>query len=356
MVPSPQRLKRWALRYTRYLAGAAVSAAFVLLFLRKVDFAEVGRTMARANLFYLAPIVGFFMLGYFLEAVRWRHLVRHIANVSTRDAFPRVLVSQTAGLLLPFQLGQVLMVQISAETFQIGRTELFGAEFISRLMDGFVFAVFLAIALATLPIGSGFTGLTVFMLLGTITGFVLVWWITGAHPHFFADSWFPLALRRLHETVLHPLLQGLSSIRDWRQTRDVLLLSVAIWSAQALYFWTVGLALGLHAHLLAYFFLAAAANIGAGIPLAQAGVGFIFLAQQALVAVGEPLNQASAYALSLQALTLAPIIVLGPLAVYSMHLTWRDVIPFGGGHQARPVPDPERYGGADGPRPERHTH
>jgi uncharacterized protein (TIRG00374 family) len=320
----------WLLHGLQYLAGIGVSTLFVLLFLHKVDFSRVGDTLQRAKPLYLAPVAGFFMLSYYLQAVRWRHLVRHIAGVSTRDAFPRVLVSNTAGALLPFQLGQVLMVQVSAEKFRMDRTALFGAEFVSRMMDGLIFAIFLAIALVMLHIGSAFTALTGFMLFGTITGLLLTWWLTRRHPHKLEQSRWPFAawVQRIHDSVWHPLLRGLSSMQDPRQVLDIFVLTLGIWGTEAAFYWMVGLALDVHVNPLAYVFLVSAANIGAGMPLAQAGVGFILLAQLAFVAVGQSRDVATAYALSLQALIVAPIIVLGPLAVWGMHLTWHDVFPW----------------------------
>ena len=302
----------------------------VLLFLHKVHFGEVGRTIQRAKLVYLAPIAALLLLSYLLQSVRWKHLVRHITNVSVRDAFPRVIVSNTANVILPFQLGQLLMVQISAEKFNMDRAELLGAEFISRLMDGLVFAIFLAIALGTLPIGSGFTALAAFMLFGTLTGFALCWWLTSEAAERFqhGHSWAAALVRWLRTRALGPVLPGLASIQAWRQTRDIFLLSLAIWGTEAAFYWMTGLALGVNANPLAYVFLISAANIGAGLPLAQAGVGFILLAQKALEAVGKSPEVATAYALSLQALLAAPIVLLGPIGIYGMHLRWRDVIPW----------------------------
>lgn len=118
--------------------------------------------------------------------------------------------------------------------------------------------------------------------------------------------------------------------------RDLFLISLAIWGTEAAFYGAVGLALDIRVNPITYIFLVATANIGAGIPLTQAGVGFIFLAQRAFVAVGESTELATAYALSLQALIAAPIVVLGPLAIFKMHLGWHDLLPIGKRAQAAP--------------------
>lgn len=324
------RPPHWLVQTLKYLAGVAVTALFAVLIARHVNFDAVWRTMRGANLLWLPAVAGAFLLSYWLQAWRWHHLVRHLKPVSTGAAFPRVLLAHSAGMLLPFQLGQVLMVQISAEKFELDREQLFGAEFVSRLMDGLVFALFLLVGLIRLPIGSAFTALTVFMLVGTSLGFALAFWGSYTHPHVLERSHLPFkrTIVTLHEQVLHPLLQGLGSVRNLDQMRDVFALSLAIWGVEAVFYGFTGRMLSLHAGPVTFVFLVAAANIGGGIPFAQSGAGFVYVAREAFVAVGQRVETATAYALVLQALLILPIVVIAPYAILRLHLGWADVIPW----------------------------
>ncbi len=313
-----------------YVAGAGLTALLIWLLLRRVDFHEVGQALRRADLRYLPPIALLFALRYWLRAVRWRTLVRHIRPVSARDALPRVLLSQSANTVLPFQLGYALMVQIAAEKFRIGRAQLFGAEAIERMMDGLIYALFLALALATLSIGDSFTGLTAFMLFGTFTGFALAWWFTRHPVERLADgaSLPAQLLRRIEAGLLRPFLEGMRAMQHGRQVLDVFLLTLTIWCTEAVFYWLLGLSLGVHTGVLVFFFVVAAAGIGGGIPLVQSGIGLVFLTQQALMTVGVDGSIATAYALELDALLVAPLVLLGPLAAYDMRLSLRDLNPF----------------------------
>ena len=162
----------------RILAGTGVSAGVIWLFLKDVQLGEVANSLKMADPIFVIPMIGIFFLRYWLRALRWSVLVQHLREITPRLALPRVIFAQASNVVLPFQLGYVVMVQISSRKFQLGRRELFGAEIIERIMDGFVFSLMLALALATLTIGSGFTGLTIFMLFGTTTGLSLVWFFT----------------------------------------------------------------------------------------------------------------------------------------------------------------------------------
>ena len=134
----------------RILTGIGISLLMVWLLLRDVDLGDVARTLGHADIRYLVPVALVFLARYWLRAIRWQVLVRHLKEISARDILPRVILAQGANLVLPFSLGYVLMVQITATKFQLGRRELFGAEAIERMMDGLVFALLLALALATL--------------------------------------------------------------------------------------------------------------------------------------------------------------------------------------------------------------
>jgi len=324
LIPAAVRwLVRRFSRLSQLVATLLVSLALLWLTLHTVDFGEVGRTFRHANLLYLAPIVATFAVQYWLIAVRWQQLVRHIRPVSIRDALPRVLVASSATAVLPFLLDQLLMVQISARAFGIGRAELSGAEFISRLMEGFVYALFLLATILLLPVGPAFVGLALFMLFGTTTGFALVLWLT--RPRALSQPLPGPAGRWVGQSLRQPVLRGLRSIRDPRQARDLLLLSAAIAFTEVVFNALVGLALGIRTDPVAYLFLDSAGNIGAAIPFTQGGTGSIFLTQRAFQAAGQSTSVAAAYALALQALSALPLVLLGPLAVAALQITPREL-------------------------------
>lgn len=311
-------MKRWLLPPLRCLATVGLSALVTWLLFRKVDLNTVGHTFLHANLYYLIPIAVLFVIRYWLLAVRWSELVRHIRPVSVRHSFDRAVLAQAAGRLLPFQIGYLAIVQIVAVKFQIWRFQLFGTDLIERMLDGLLFALFLALAVATLSIGAAFTGLTAFMLFGTITGFALAWWATR-----YPDGAFLSKKWRLGRFIRR-FVEGLSSIQNMRRAIYVFGLSAAIWCTEAMLYWVAALALGIHVNPLVFIFLVAVANIGAGIPFVQSTVGFVFLAQQALVVIGLSRGLSTAYALGLEALLVVPVVLCSAPAAYSLRIHPRD--------------------------------
>ncbi len=310
-------------RALRAALGAGATGAFLWLILRDVHIGEVGRALAGANIAYLPEIAVVYVGRFWLRALRWRVLVAHLKPVAIQDALPRVVLSQGANLVLPFQLGYGVMIQISARKFGISRLHLLGAEAVERLWDGVTFAIFLAAAMAFLPIGPAFRGLTIFMLAGTTLGLLLA--VEAARP---GSPLSPARNARLRRWGGQRLAEGLAAVRRPRQVAGLTLLSGAIWLAEAVLFWLVARALGVSADPLVFVFLVAAANVGAAIPVAQSGVGFLLLAQQALIAVGQDSELATAFAIGLQGVLSLPFLVLGPLAAWQMRLHFSDLLPW----------------------------
>ncbi len=307
----------------RVLAGTAATGAFIWLILRDVHLGEVARTLARANPAFVPAILTVYLVRFWLRSLRWSALVSHLREVEPVAALPRVILSQGANLVLPFQLGYGVMIQISAERFRLSRSHLLGAEAVERLMDGVTFAAFLVLAIPFLPIGDAFLGLAAFMVFGTATGVALAYLASSPVP--------PLRMLRVarrERTAVGRVLEGMSVLHHPRQRAVVAAYSAAIWLTEGVLFWLTGAALGIEAGPVTYLFLVAAANVGAAIPIAQSGVGFLFVAQQALRSVGEDPETATAFVFALQGVLSLPFVVLGPLAAWWMRLRFSDLLPW----------------------------
>jgi uncharacterized membrane protein YbhN (UPF0104 family) len=317
----PAAVTAYVLRPLRFAGMAGFSVLVMWLLLRSVNFSLMGHTLSHAHLIYLLPIGVAFLLRYWLRAVRWQKLVRHIGDISILPAFDRVIVCQAADRVLPSQLAYPVTVQIAARKFNLLHCQLFGTDLVEKMMDGVVYALFLALALATLRIGAAFTGVTAFLMAGTFAGLALVWWFTRTSRDQQVPAHWPLA------RFLQQFLEGLQTIQNGRRTLYVFLVSLAIWCLEVLLYMMVALALGIHLNPLVYFLLVAAANTGAAVPLVQAAVGFIFVAQQVLVWSGHSASIAATYAFSLEALLILSVVLLAPPSAYRLRLGLGDLIP-----------------------------
>ena len=111
------------------------------------------------------------------------------------------------------------------------------------------------------------------------------------------------------------------------------LLSVSSWTVEVLMYWVVGQAFSLHVGLHVYFLIAAGANLALSIIASPGGVGPFEVTTQAILfdIFGVEKAAASAYAISLHALLLGPVIVVGFAILWASQLSLGDVL----GGQAR---------------------
>ncbi len=289
---------------------------------QRTNFAVLGSTLRHANLYYLIPILAILSVRVWLRAVRWRHLVSHIGHVSVRHSSDRVVICCVADTLLPFQLGYFATVQLAAVKFGLRRLQLFGTDLMERMSDGLAFAVLMAIAVGTLAPGKIYTGIAAFMLFGTLAGFMLGWLGTRRKDGLLVPRHWPLAEH------VHHFLQGFTPIQHKGRAARLAAATLAIWVAETGLYWLAGLALGFHVNPLVYVFLVAASNLGASIPFVHASVGFVFLAEQAFLAVGRSTALSAAYALSVEALLILPLLLVVPVAAYDLRMTISDLLPW----------------------------
>ena len=62
----------------RVLAGAAISAGLIWVFLKDVHLGEVANSLKMADPIFIIPMIGIFFLRYWLRALRWSVLVQHL--------------------------------------------------------------------------------------------------------------------------------------------------------------------------------------------------------------------------------------------------------------------------------------
>jgi uncharacterized membrane protein YbhN (UPF0104 family) len=104
-------------------------------------------------------------------------------------------------------------------------------------------------------------------------------------------------------------------------------MSVLSWTLEATMYYIVALAFDIHEPFYVFLLLTAAANLAIAIIASQGGVGpFELVVKETLVAFGVAEGVASAYAIGLHALLLFPIIALGLFFIWSMKLTFGDML------------------------------
>jgi uncharacterized protein (TIRG00374 family) len=333
------------LRRKRVWLGVAISAVFLAFFLARTDFSEIREAFSGADYLLGAAAVPIYFAGYWLRALRWRLLLRPVANVVTSRLYPVVLIGLMSNNVAPMRLGELVRAYLVGERESISKSAAFGTIAVDRTFDGLTLVAVLGVVTALTDTDAGRQSLGLGAALLFIAGTAVLVGL-ALSPRFTRDfllrfaRFLPERFASRAEGMLDAFLSGLGAIRSPGVLTVAAFVSLASWLAEASMYYIVGEAFHLGVGFEVYLIIAAAANLALSIFASPGGVGpFELATREVLVIYGVSSASASAYAIALHALLLAPVIVAGIGLLWSMHMSMRQLfgIP---DEAATPLPEP----------------
>lgn len=306
----------------RFALGTAATVAFLILFLRQVDLGEAWDEIRRLPGWALLASLGLILVNVAAMSVRWGLLLEGAGHhVRFRQLFATVALGRAANNVLPVRGGDLLRIESLRETEAVPVFVTAGTLFAERLMDGVVFAAW--ILLGALLVGNGgiplLTGIA--LSAGVTLGLVLCM-LAARHPDGTERFLWRISRRlpgRWDTRVARAgsnFVEGLGAFRGARRFALVLGTSVLMWLADVAMFAIVGHAFGLDLETGAYFLLEGIGNLALAVPTTAAGLGsfdYITLLTARHVDISE--TTASAYVLTMHALIVVPVTLLGAALV-----------------------------------------
>lgn len=311
----------WRRTVLRLAIGSAATGAFLWLFLREVDLHEAWREIISLPGWTLLASLGLIGVNLVFMTLRWKYLLAGAGfTVPKRKLFSTIAVGRGANNILPARGGDLLRI----ESLRERHVPVFvsaGTLFAERLLDGVVLSVW--ILLGTLLIGEGgpilLTGIA--LSAGTLLGVFLVrlaakdtekterfvWRLTKFLP----PRWHTRAARAAAHFV-----DGLGAFRGRRRIFLIFATSAGMWLADVAMYYIVGRAYGLDIRTGGYFLLEGIGNLALAVPATAAGIGtFDYLTLVAAKGIDVPTDKATAFVITIHALTVIPVTVLGATMV-----------------------------------------
>ena len=306
----------------RLVVGSAATAAFLILFLREVDLGQAWRQIRELPGLTILGALGLVVVNIVFMALRWRILLDGAGyRVSLRALFSSVCVGRGANNILPARGGDLIRIESMRELAHIPAFVTAGTLFAERLLDGVVLAAWIVFGAVLLGQGGALLLTGIALSAGTALGVVLV--ALAARDPYRAERVVWRATRRLpprwHTRVTRSaanFVEGLGSFTNSRRVFAVFGASVAMWLADVAMYAIVGRAYHLELETGGYFLLEGIGNLALAVPATAAGIGsFDYLTLVAARGIDVPENTATAYVLTMHALTVLPVTVLGALLV-----------------------------------------
>lgn len=312
------RMHRWRRNLAQIAVGSAATGAFLWLFLREVDLGEAWQEIVALPGWTMVAALGLVLANVLVMAVRWRYLLTGAGyRLPVRTLFATVAVGRGANNIIPARGGDLLRIEAMRErTVPVFVSA--GTLFAERLLDAVVLSTW--ILLGALAIGQGgpmlLTGVA--LSAGAALGVALVF--VAARDPDGAEHFAWRASRRLPprwhtrftRAAAH-FVDGLGAFTGRRRLVAIFATSAAMWLADVAMYYVVGEhAFGLDLPIGAYFLLEGIGNLALAVPATAAGIGtFDYLTLLAARGIDIELNQATAYVLTMHALAVVPVTLLG---------------------------------------------
>ncbi|MDD2694718.1 MAG: lysylphosphatidylglycerol synthase transmembrane domain-containing protein [Anaerolineales bacterium] len=329
-------MRRW-----QFWLGVGISALFLYLFLRDVDFERLWEEIRLANYWWILPGVAVYFVALWVRAWRWHYLLRPVKPIPTRAIFPVVAIGYAGNNIFPARAGEVVRAVLLKRKEGVSISASLATILVERVFDGVVMLAFVFVNLAELTRLSNFH-LSIGSLRVSIQD-VALWGSAvffGALAVFLVGAMFPdqtmrlvrwgvqrLFPSRLQETALNlseRFLQGLASLRSPQEALMVFLTSLVIWLLETVKYWFVMHAFRFSVSFFALMLMNGVVNLATTIPSAPGYLGtFDAPGVAVLVAYGVDTSLAAGYTLVLHGALWFPVTALG------LYYMWREGVKWG---------------------------
>ncbi len=326
--------RRW-----QFWLGLAISALFLWLALRGLRLADVWQTIQGAQYLWLLPGLAAYWIGVWVRSWRWTYLLRPLKSITTRTAFPIVVIGYMGNNILPARTGELLRAYVLRRSESVPISGSLATIVLERAFDGVVMLSFVVLNLPELARVSGDTSLVGNLynlaILG-VTGFLmavilLIFMAVYPGPTESAFQWVnqrlvPKRFRQQAGQLTVRFLEGLGALRSPRDLFMVLLTSILIWLLETVKYWFLMHAFPFEVSFFALMLMNGVVNLATTLPSAPGYIG-TFDAPGIAVLVAYGVNQAvaTAYTLVLHAALWLPITLLGIYYMVREGISWRTV-------------------------------
>jgi hypothetical protein len=312
----------------RVAVSLGLAAVLLVLFLRTLDFASVGRAIRAAHVGWLVAAVAANLIATPLfRSWRWGLLLKKAGRPSAYDLNSATSIGFAASTLLPARAGEIVRPVALARRAGLPVAPCLASVALERLIDLVVcILLFVVYAVGWTPANMEGEAAGRFALLrhlalvfgaGTVVGLGLLG-LLAAKPER-TDRFVKPLLRPLPvkiaariEAILLSFLDGLGALGTARDIAVVAASSLALWALIASQVWMTLLAFDVVVPYPVSFFVLAWAILGLAIPTPGGVGGYHTAVAYALTAFyGVGKDTAGAFALVSHALSFVPITLLG---------------------------------------------
>ena len=323
-------MKRWLI-----WLGLIISAIFLYLAFRQINYADLWVTLRSTRLWWLFPGLAIYFCGMLVRTWRWQYLLNPIKKVTTRTLFPIIFIGYMGNNVFPLRMGEVLRSVVLKRREDVSISASLATIVVERIFDAVIIIGFVLLNLGQL---SSLSGDTTFSRLGGAARWAAVIFGVGLCVFIFIAFYPKPAMKLIHRiinlivppqwregtaNIADRFLEGLMSLRSPKDALMVFLTSILIWLFETGLYWSVSLAFGLGLNFGQLLLLNGVVNLVLLIPAAPGGLGTFDAAGRAMLqAYGVGPEPALGYTLILRIALWLPITIIGAIFFVREGLKW----------------------------------
>jgi glycosyltransferase 2 family protein len=314
-------------RYVTFGVCLLISAVFLALALRNVEWNQLIASLRNVNLSLIAAALGLTLVANLIRAVRWGILLGYAPGEKLPAVFSSMMIGYLGNNVLPARLGELIRIDSLYRQVGMSRSTSGATVLVERVVDLVILIGVVGVLAAFVPLPPAIDAvgwsLVVIFVAGLATLIALA---CGGRQLIALFTWLANAVstRLGHkiEGLLERFMVGVQSLRTARKVTALLLLTTLLWGTEAVVVGLVLTAMGISLGWIAPLFLLVVLSLSFAIPAAPGAVGtYEFFAVVALSAFAVSATQASAVALLLHGIVYATSTGLGVLCLWSQSLS-----------------------------------
>ena len=139
-------------RTLRIGLSVAVSAVFLGLAVRNVNWAEAGAALAAAQYLYVLPMLIVCIWSLYIRAQRWRVLLRPVGNPAMRTLVAATNIGFMANMVLPLRMGEVIRPVLLSRKEREPLGGILATIVLERIFDLFTILFLFGVSAATVSV------------------------------------------------------------------------------------------------------------------------------------------------------------------------------------------------------------
>jgi hypothetical protein len=301
----------------KYILGIIISAVFIYLSLRGVEYRTVIKALENVDFLFMVPTLILFTSLLFLKSLRWGFILAPLQNISQKTIFPITCVGFMAIALVPMRGGEIVRPYLINKNSEVPMSSAFATIFVERVMDAATLILILVFVLlgSNLPdylINASYTfvfSAIIMIFISLIVYFNDEKFILILKP---VLKKLPENIRTWMETTSKNFIEGFKIISDPRRLVYTLLLSFLVWGVSGLGIYTLFLFHNFPLSLSNAFFVLIVTMLAISLPAAPGFLGnFQYGCTLALSFLYIPKGDALAFSMVYYVLTMGITIFFG---------------------------------------------